>query len=63
MKKSYKEMSYKELLEEEKNVKTLLATNKNIFAQKQNRKYLSKIQKELKDYELLRQNSRNGLRD
>ena len=59
--KSYKEMSYTELIKEEERVRILLITNKNIFAQKQNRKYLSKIQKELKDYELLRQDSRNGL--
>ena len=50
MSKSYKEMSYQELLDEEVRVKVLLATNKNPLTQKQNRKYLAKIQKEIVDY-------------
>lgn len=60
--KSYKEMSYSELIAEHNRVSALLQNNKNIFTQKQNRKYLLKIEKEINDYELLRQNSRNGLR-
>ena len=51
MSKSYKEMTYLELLNEEERVRVLLVTNKNVFTQKQNRKYLEKIQKELKQYE------------
>jgi len=60
--KSYKEMSYSELVAEHNRVSELLRTNKNIFTQKQNRKYLSKIEKELNYYEFSRQNPRNGLR-
>ena len=48
--KSYKQMSYQELLDEEVRVKVLLATNKHPFTQKQNRTYLSKIQKEITTY-------------
>lgn len=51
MSKSYKEMNYIELLNEEERVRVLLVTNKNVFSQKQNRKYLEKIQKELRQYE------------
>lgn len=44
-------MNYIELLNEEERVRVLLVTNKNVFSQKQNRKYLEKIQKELRQYE------------
>ena len=54
--KSYKEMSYSELVREHNRVSSLLETNHNIFTQKQNRKYLAKIEKEIQNYELLRQN-------
>lgn len=54
--KSYKEMSYSELVSEHNRVANLLKTNHNIFTQKQNRKYLVKIEKEIQNYELLRQN-------
>lgn len=43
-------MNYQELLDEEVRVKVLLATNKHPLTQKQNRKYLAKIQKEIIDY-------------
>ena len=59
--KSYKEMSYSELVSEHNRVERLLETNHNVFTQKQNRKYLEKIKKELYNYELLRQNHWNGL--
>lgn len=59
--KSYKEMSYSELVSEHNRVANLLLTNHNVFTQKQNRKYLEKIKKELKTYELLRQNHWNGI--
>ena len=51
MSKSYKEMTYLELLDEEERVRVLLVTNKNVFTQKQNKKYLEKIRNELKQYE------------
>ena len=54
--KSYKEMSYSELVREHNRVSSLLETNRNVFTQKQNRKYLAKIEKEIQNYELLRQN-------
>lgn len=56
MSKSYKEMKYSELIAEYNRVSNLLKKNKNVFTQKQNKKYLLKIEKEIKDYELLRQN-------
>ena len=52
--KSYKEMTYSELVSEHNRVANLLKTNKNIFTQKQNRKYLEKIERELRAYEFLR---------
>ena len=52
--KSYKEMNYQELLAEEERVRILLVLNKKPFTQKQNKKYLEKIQKELRYYELQR---------
>ena len=55
--KSYKEMSLSELIKEHNRVSELLRTNHNVFTQKQNRKYLSKIEQELDNfYELSRQN-------
>lgn len=54
--KSYKEMSYSELVSEYNRVANLLEINRNVFTQKQNRKYLAKIEKEIQTYELLRQN-------
>lgn len=51
MSKSYKEMNYKELRQEYLRVLELLKTNRNIFTQKQNRKYLSKLEQELTKYE------------
>lgn len=54
MMKSYKEMNYQELLAEEERVRILLVLNKKPFTQKQNKKYLEKIQKELRYYELQR---------
>ena len=59
--KSYKEMSYSELIAEHNRVSELLRINKKPFTQKQNRKYLAKIEKEIDEYELSRQTSRNGL--
>lgn len=41
--KSWKEMTYKELLVEKQRVENLLKTNKNKFTQKQNSKYLKKL--------------------
>ncbi len=52
--KTYKQMNYSELLAEEERIKILLLLNKKPFTQKQNKKYLSKIQKELKRHELSR---------
>ena len=49
-------MSYSELVSEHNRVANLLETNHNVFTQKQNRKYLAKIEKEIRTYELLRQN-------
>ena len=46
---SYKEMTYLQLLDEEVRVKVLLATNKHPFTQRQNRLYLEKIQKRIKE--------------
>ena len=51
MTKSYKEMTYQELVAEEHRVQNLLKTNHNVFTLKQNRIYLDKIQKELRLYE------------
>jgi hypothetical protein len=41
--KSYKKMDRRELLDEIDRVQELLRRNKNIFTQKQNRKYLEKL--------------------
>ena len=51
MSKSWKEMTYLELINEVARVKELLVLNKNIFTQKQNKKYLQKIENEIKEYE------------
>lgn len=50
MSKSYKEMSINELINEIARVKELLVVNKNRLTQKQNRKYLSRLEKEYYDY-------------
>lgn len=50
MSKSYKEMSVVELINEIARVKELLATNKKPLTQKQNRKYLEKLETEYYDY-------------
>lgn len=52
--KSYLEMNYEELIEEKSRVVELLRKNKNRFTIKQNKKYLSKIQKLLTEYERLK---------
>lgn len=49
--KSWKEMSYLELIDEIARVKELLVLNKNVFTQKQNRKYLAKLENEARTYE------------
>lgn len=49
--KSWKEMTYEELLIEKARVENLLKTNKNPFTQKQNHKYLKKLSYELDLYE------------
>lgn len=49
--KSWKEMTYEELLIEKARVENLLKTNKNPFTQKQNRKYLKKLSCKLDLYE------------
>lgn len=46
---TYKEMNYKQLLDEEVRVKVLLATDKRPFTQRQNRIYLEKIQRRIKE--------------
>ena len=46
---SYKEMTYQQLLDEEVRVKVLLAIDKHPFTQRQNRIYLEKIQKRIKE--------------
>ena len=51
MQKSYKEMNYTELLKEEQRVKELLLMNRKPFTYKQNKKYLAKIQTELRTFE------------
>lgn len=43
MSKSYKLMNKSELLQEIERVNVLLLTNKNVFTQKQNRKYLNRL--------------------
>ena len=50
MSKSWKEMNELELINEISRVKELLVLDKNYFTQKQNRKYLEKLEKEYKDY-------------
>lgn len=56
--KSWKEMNYEELLIEKARVENLLRTNKNLFTQKQNSKYLKKLSCELDLYE--RNKKQNG---
>lgn len=48
--KSYKIMSYSELIKEHNRVSLLLQTNKNVFTQKQNRKYLKKIEDRINEF-------------
>lgn len=50
MSKSYKEMNASELINEIARVKELLVINKKPHTQKQNRKYLAKLEKEYYDY-------------
>lgn len=50
MSKSYKEMNIIELINEMARVKELLVVNKNPHTQKQNRKYLAKLEKEYYEY-------------
>ena len=50
MSKSYKEMNINELIDEIARVKELLVTNKHILTQKQNRKYLARLEREYYDY-------------
>lgn len=50
MSKSYKEMSINELINEIARVKELLVINKHILTQKQNRKYLARLEREYYDY-------------
>ena len=57
--KSWKEMTYKELVIEKARVQCLLKTNKNPFAQKQNYKYLKKITRELELYERIKNEGTN----
>ncbi len=49
--KSYKIMTYSELLSEKDRVIELLKTDKNSFTQKQNWKYLEKLKNKIKQYE------------
>lgn len=46
---TFKQMNYNQLLDEEVRVKVLLATNKHPFTQRQNRIYLEKVQKRIKE--------------
>ena len=48
--KSYKDMKYSELVCEYNRILNLLKTNKNIFTQKQNRKYLKKIEDRINEF-------------
>lgn len=50
MSKSYKEMNLNELINEIARVKELLVVNRNPHTQKQNRKYLAKLEKEYYEY-------------
>lgn len=50
MSKSYKKMNINELINEIARVKELLVINKNPFTQKQNRKYLARLEQEYYDY-------------
>lgn len=49
--KSYKLMKIDELVEEIARVKRLLSTNKKPNTQKQNRIYLSRLEKEYREYD------------
>lgn len=51
MTKSYKLMSYSELIAEHNRVSELLRNNKHPFAQKQNRKYLQKIERLINEFQ------------
>lgn len=48
--KSYKDMSYSELIAEHNRVTALLSINKHPFTQKQNRKYLKKIEDRINEF-------------
>ncbi len=50
MSKSYKEMNLNELINEIARVKELLVLNKKPQTQKQNRKYLARLEKEYYEY-------------
>ena len=50
MSKSYKEMNINELINEIARVKEMLVFNKKPLTQKQNRKYLAKLEKEYYEY-------------
>lgn len=50
MSKSYKEMNINELIDEIARVKEMLVFNKKPLTQKQNRKYLVKLENEYYDY-------------
>ncbi len=50
MSKSYKEMNLNELINEIARVKELLVLNKKPHTQKQNRKYLARLEKEYYEY-------------
>jgi hypothetical protein len=50
MSKSYKEMNINELIDEIARVKEMLVFNKKPLTQKQNRKYLAKLENEYYEY-------------
>lgn len=50
MSKSYKEMNINELIDEIARVKEMLVFNKKSLTQKQNRKYLAKLENEYYEY-------------
>lgn len=50
MSKSYKEMNINELINEIARVKELLVLNRNVFTQKQNRKYLARLEERYYEY-------------
>ena len=56
MSKSYKEMNINELIDEIARVKEMLVFNKKPLTQKQNRKYLAKLENEYYEYVYNRKN-------